>query len=323
MKRYAVNTQHSDTRPGPEAELPNAGADRAVPHEKADSHAEDGHHGEAGYNLVIVTVMLTVMNIALAAALPRWSVQIQREREEELIFRGLQYAEAIHQFNKRFQRLPVRLEELLEVEPRHIRQLWTNPMREDGRWALIFQGTGTGRRGQNNPNRNNGLSQDDEDDPNRPPGQPGDEPVIVLSGADDDGLTQVASGPISGVYSPTDEDSIKTWFDSNSISDWKFTYDLLGGGPRRGGPQGQGGDPQRADLAGGQQQQLPVNAGRIGRPFPPGVQPQGGGAQGASSIPGRPRGSTPGSAGGPGGAAVQGINEANQGNGASPGQGRN
>lgn len=308
-------TKNSDTEPLQWGARPKLGA------RGGETGCGEAGQGEAGYNLVVLTVMLTVLNIALAAALPRWSVQIQREREEELIFRGLQYAEAIHQFNKRFQRLPVRLEELLEVEPRHVRQLWTNPMREDGRWALIFEGTGNGRNPArpNSPPGRQPPRQDDEDDPSSP-GRPGNEPVIVLSGSDDDGLTQVASGPIRGVYSPTDEDSIKTWFDSNSISDWKFTYDLLGGGPRRGGGGG-GGDAQQARLP-GQQQQLPINAGRIGRPFPPGVQPQGGGQLGGQ-IPGRPRGTRPGSAGGPGGQAVDGINQNENGGGASPGQGRN
>jgi len=43
---------------------------------------------------------------------------IRREKEEELVFRGLQYAEAIRVFQNRFQRPPIRLQELIEVEPR-------------------------------------------------------------------------------------------------------------------------------------------------------------------------------------------------------------
>jgi len=64
---------------------------------------------EAGYNLVILMVTMTLLNIALAIALPKWSHVIRREREEELISRGFQYAEAIRIFQNRFQRLPVRL----------------------------------------------------------------------------------------------------------------------------------------------------------------------------------------------------------------------
>ena len=59
---------------------------------------------QSGYTLVVCAVTVTVLSIAVATALPLWSAQIRREREEELIFRGLQYAEAIRVFQKRFGR---------------------------------------------------------------------------------------------------------------------------------------------------------------------------------------------------------------------------
>ena len=68
-----------------------------------------------GYNLVAVVMLVTVLNVLVAAALPLWSTAIRRDKEEELISRGLQYAEAIRIFQKRFGRLPNRLPELLEV----------------------------------------------------------------------------------------------------------------------------------------------------------------------------------------------------------------
>jgi len=300
------------------------------------AHAPSG--GEQGYNLVILTVMITVMSIALAAALPRWSTEIEREREEELIFRGLQYAEAIRIFQTRFGRLPLRLEELLETEPRSIRQLWPNPMREDGRWALIFQGRqNTGRR-LDRPGSPAGR-------PVQPAGQPGQhdqaQAGVVLSGTGDDG-SEVATGPIRGVYTPGDDETVKTWFDSNTLSEWKFTVDLLQGGGRGANPRTQPtGRPATRPVqqAGGLpgQAQMPVNAGQLGRPFPPGVRPQtmrpGGAAPG--NVPGRPIGTAPGARGGPGGAAIQGLENNNRrpgnqgpgtnpvGGGASRGEGRN
>jgi type II secretory pathway pseudopilin PulG len=98
---------------------------------------ERGKKAAAGYNLVILMVLLTVLNIVIAASLPAWSGVIRQEKEEELVFRGLQYAEAIRVFQNRFQRPPIRLEELIEVEPRSIRKLWKDPMTENGKWALI------------------------------------------------------------------------------------------------------------------------------------------------------------------------------------------
>ena len=107
----------------------------------------------AGYNLVILVVLVAVMNILVAAALPVWSNVIKREKEEELIFRGLQYAEAIRVFQQRHGRLPVRLDELLEVEPRSIRQLWTDPFRDDGQWGVVMAQAEKRRQGRRQVNQ--------------------------------------------------------------------------------------------------------------------------------------------------------------------------
>ena len=48
--------------------------------------------GEEGYNLAMLIVAITILNIFAAVALPLWSYTIRRDREEETIFRGLQYA---------------------------------------------------------------------------------------------------------------------------------------------------------------------------------------------------------------------------------------
>src|SRR5258708_32266845 len=65
-----------------------------------------GAEGAVGYSLVVVIMLVTVLNIMLAAAMPKWSEMIKRDKEEELISRGFQYAEAIRIFQKRFGRLP-------------------------------------------------------------------------------------------------------------------------------------------------------------------------------------------------------------------------
>ena len=51
-----------------------------------------------GYSMVALVVAIIVLNIAVAAVMPLWSTAIRRSQEEELIFRGLQYAEAIRVF---------------------------------------------------------------------------------------------------------------------------------------------------------------------------------------------------------------------------------
>ena len=195
-----------------------------------------GRQRDAGYNLVALAVMITVLNILVAKALPLWSAVIQREKEAELIFRGMQYAEAIRVYEKRFNKLPVKLEELIEVEPRTIRQLWENPMDEDGAWELIPAGQGQPLRGQN-PTTPDGRAAPE--DPNRPsrlplPGDPSrpDPSRLWIPGSEENRL---GSFPIGGVKSPSGGTSIKTFVTnpsapdgggSNEISEWLFTIDL-------------------------------------------------------------------------------------------------
>ena len=58
--------------------------------------------GRGGYTLVALLVAMTVASILIAAVLPLASAQAQRDREAELVFRGLQYAEGIRIFRRRF-----------------------------------------------------------------------------------------------------------------------------------------------------------------------------------------------------------------------------
>lgn len=244
---------------------------------------------DAGYNLVALMVMVTVMNAMVAIALPMWSHIMRRDAEEELIFRGLQYAEAIRVFQTRFQRLPVRLEELIEVEPRSIRQLWDNPLAENGRWKPIFQNAGQpgSRPGQRPGQGAQGGRPDRQQNPggNRGGGGRGAERGFsqVFDDGDQsegaDGET-VRVGPITGVFSPVGGEAIKTWNGSREIASWQFTVELLtGGGNNQAFNAGHIGGVNKP---GGQVPQI-VNADNLGRPFPPGVVPPGVGAGGAGA----------------------------------------
>jgi type II secretory pathway pseudopilin PulG len=198
--------------------------------------------GEAGYNLVILVVIVTVMSIMVAAALPLWSQMMKREKEEELIFRGLQYAEAIRVFQRRFQRPPVRLEELIKVRPRCIRQLWKDPMTKDGEWGLLFMAPprGAGRPGpQGRP-----LTPATQPPSVHDQGEAGDASFVAVPGGEDaNGRKTITVGPIIGVYSTSTEKSIKVFMDAQHYDQWKFTTKLViapfgaGGGaaiPRQG-----------------------------------------------------------------------------------------
>ncbi|MEE8522707.1 MAG: hypothetical protein V3T72_02150, partial [Thermoanaerobaculia bacterium] len=186
------------------------------------------------------------MTILLAKAMPQWSTRIQRQKEAELMFRGMQYAEGIRIFKQRFNRAPVRLKELVEVEPRCIRQLWNNPMSREATgkmpaaigWEPVFEGQ--------------------PDIPNQQQGGPGggnSQTRSTFPGSGD--KEEIKIGPILGVRSKEGGDSFRVFYDSEDFGEWKFTHDLF----------------QPRALASLPATPLPPNASELGRPWPEGISP--------------------------------------------------
>lgn len=84
---------------------------------------------ERGYVLLGLLLMVSVLIIAAAVAAPNLAFQIKRDREEELVHRGVQYTRAIRSYAKRTGRYPVRAEDLLGgPDQRFIRKLYKDPM---------------------------------------------------------------------------------------------------------------------------------------------------------------------------------------------------
>ena len=220
---------------------------------------------ESGYTLVALAIAVSILSILLAASLPVWKQVMQREKEEELIFRGWQYAEAIRVFQQRQGRLPTRLDELIKVKPRSIRQLWKDPMTESGEWGLVFQGQ-TGPQQGKDLGPSSGLGGSNEDQNGR-----------TRDGRGPNGQRQTV-GPIVGVRSLSTDESIKVLFGEEEYDRWQFTLQALAGGGQVSGV-GPGGIQR-----GGQLQQVgPDGIPKIprprwlGRPFQQGLAPAGGG----------------------------------------------
>ncbi len=171
-----------------------------------------------GYTLVALIVIVAVMNVLVAAALPAWSQVMKRDREAELIFRGLQYAEAIRVFQLRHGRLPVTLDELVEVNPRSIRQLWKDPMTDHGEWGLVFAQASQanqppGRRGQVAP----------EAARTRPARPRPDSPLDSGRGPGE----RRSTGPIIGVHSLSEDQAVRSFLGGGNYNQWLFTVDLI------------------------------------------------------------------------------------------------
>src|SRR5262245_27585110 len=87
-------------------------------------------------------VALVVAAIALGATVQAWSKTWRRDTEEELVFRGTQYVDAIIAYRKEHGgQFPMRLEDLYKPGPRrlrYIRKLYKEPFGKDGRWGLLY-----------------------------------------------------------------------------------------------------------------------------------------------------------------------------------------
>ena len=89
--------------------------------------------------MVALLVGMSIMAVALSVALPSWSAMAKREREEELIFRGQQYARAIALYQRRYANaFPPNFDIL--VEQRFLRKRYKDPMTEDGEFQPIYMG---------------------------------------------------------------------------------------------------------------------------------------------------------------------------------------
>ena len=84
-------------------------------------------------------IAATVLLIGLTAALPSIYQEGQRERETELIFRGMQYARATALFHQQFQRYPTSVSELTNLTNgmRFLRKEFADPMTPGGKWRFI------------------------------------------------------------------------------------------------------------------------------------------------------------------------------------------
>lgn len=194
--------------------------------------------GRGGYTLVALLVGITVASILIAAVLPLASAQAQREREAELIFRGLQYAEGIRIFRRRFGRPPNSLKELLEVKPRSVRKLWKDPMTKVGDWGIISM-AGTPVTSGGGQGQGSGLTPRPTPTP-KPTSPPGPFGPPGAGGAGVPGADGAPIGPVLGVYSKFKGKAFRLWEGRESYSEWRFTEESLAS---LGGVAGSGGGP--------------------------------------------------------------------------------
>jgi type II secretory pathway pseudopilin PulG len=167
---------------------------------------------EGGFTMVAVVIGMLLLMILIAGVGPALGKIGQRDREQELIFRGRQYARAIGLFQRRYGRYPNTLKEMLENNPRTVRQLWKDPMCNCSDWQLLILNTPDA-----NP-QGGGVS------PVRTPG-PGSggvpaTPTPAPFGTPAQG--NQPSGPIVGVRSKVHKEGITEWRGQKFYDQWRF-----------------------------------------------------------------------------------------------------
>src|SRR3989442_6193237 len=84
---------------------------------------------EQGYILLMLMLFITLLAIGAAAVAPSIAFQVKRDREEEMIHRGVQYSRAVRRYVKKFGRYPTRLEELEDTNNlRFLRRRYKDPI---------------------------------------------------------------------------------------------------------------------------------------------------------------------------------------------------
>ncbi|HZQ92998.1 MAG TPA: hypothetical protein VFA60_14490 [Terriglobales bacterium] len=200
---------------------------------------------QSGYVLLVIMLMMVIMMIAAVAIAPAIATQIRRDREEEMMHRGTQYARAIKRFYRKTGRYPARLEELENTnQVRFLRKRYKDPIANSDQWRIIHLGEARiipktftiADAGQ--PGVNLGST------PGTPVGNPfGTAGILGATGANPATATQGAAGqpgssssgsatgrtfggaPIMGVSSNSDQESLKEMDGHKHYNEWEFTYD--------------------------------------------------------------------------------------------------
>ena len=211
------------------------------------------HHrtqSEAGYLLLTIMLMAVLMTIGALAVAPEITQQVKRDRENELIHRGVQYARSVKRYFKKFGRYPTRIEDLENTNNmRFLRRRYKDPITGKDFKLVHFGevqvfpvnnvGTPVGQNapppgmagpaalqnaGLNGPppGQQGNASQDQGTDP----GQPGTLVSQIAGAPSNDNQSQVfGGGAIIGVASTSTKEGIHEFNKKKKYSEWQFVYD--------------------------------------------------------------------------------------------------
>src|ERR1700721_1372828 len=86
-------------------------------------------HSEDGWVMLTLLLAMALLAIFAAAIVPSITFNIKRDREEEMIHRGVQYSRAIRAYYKKFGRYPTKIEDLESSNnQRFLRKRYKDPL---------------------------------------------------------------------------------------------------------------------------------------------------------------------------------------------------
>ena len=234
---------------------------------------------DGGFTMVVLLVVMAIMAVGMTAMLPTWRQQAIREKEEELIFRGNQYARALVLYSRKNNNLlPPNIDVL--YEGKYLRKKWKDPI-TNADFGLLPAGqpANAGRGTPQGPGAPAGAGRSGAPAPQAPQGARG-----TGAGSSSTFGGQQVIGSIQGVFSTSTDTSIRVYQNQQRYIDWQFTIQtalpLMGGARgggagqagRQGGPTGVPGRGGTGSGTGGRGVGVPARGG--GQP----IGPRGGGA---------------------------------------------
>jgi len=224
--------------------------------------------------MAVLLVAMSIMAVMLTVAMPVWKQASQREKEEELVFRGKQYAHAIGLFQRKYANAyPPNFDVL--VTEKFLRKKFKDPVTNDDFAPILVGQQGAG--GQTNQNAGRSGAAPTQSGPPGATPQIGTGPGVGVGPGGPGGGT--TGGGIMGVTSKSKDKSIRLYNGRSHYNEWQFVYvpqvQNPGVATPGGAPGGQRGNGQN--------------------PFPGGAGPIGGQrGRGGPAGPGGGRGPGPG-----------------------------
>jgi type II secretory pathway pseudopilin PulG len=96
---------------------------------------------EEGYILLTLLLVVALMGIFALAAASKVDFEVRRDKEQEMIHRGVQYSRAIRAYYKKFGRYPTKLEDLDNTNNlRYLRKHYKDPLNKNKDFRLLHFG---------------------------------------------------------------------------------------------------------------------------------------------------------------------------------------